>query len=126
MIKFNFLLLVIILFSVTKGFSQNDRWVYITDNEDMTIYYDTETINYNGDEITLNLKYIISNVSKELTDIDYFINKAIYYCGKDYYKIVRATLYYKNGKVSTIKDTYNEDIIPDSIGEDIYRYFCKK
>lgn len=124
--KILFFTFIAMTFIVTNCYSQDERWIFVADDESLIIYYDKETIKTKGNEITVNLKFVIKDNSEELKDVDFFINKTVYNCGKDYYKILRSTIYHKNGKISMLKDTYVEDIIPDTIGEDIYRYFCKQ
>lgn len=113
---------------ISTVYSQNDdRWVYITSDGDFnfSVYYDTETIKYNGNNVTVNLKFIYSSESKDFWNRKYSIIKYIYYCSKEQYQLVSNTTYYKNGEISTININKIDDVIPESVSETVYRLFCK-
>ncbi|MFZ4589403.1 MAG: surface-adhesin E family protein [Ignavibacteria bacterium] len=118
-----FVLTVILL--VSNCNAQTDRWIYVTTNSDYTTYYDVETIKYNGNEITVNLKSIYSDDSKEFWDLKYSILKSVFYCGEYRFKNISVTEYYKRGGANTIPINNYIDVIPETTGEDIYKFFCK-
>lgn len=119
---------MLLLCFISKSYSQNyDRWVFVTaeDNNDYSVYYDSETIKYTNNGVTMNLKFIYSDNSKEDWDKKFSILKWTLFCKNDSYEIVTGTIYYRNGEIQTYRINQIKEIIPDTIGETIYRKFCK-
>jgi hypothetical protein len=116
--------LFLTLVYIQKSYSQN-RWIYITTStNDYTIYYDSESIKINGNEITIFLKFIPSSSSKDYYRINYSIDKWILYCNRNQYQEVFSVEYLNSGNSSTNYLYLYSDVIPESIGEKIYNTFC--
>ncbi|MFZ4402325.1 MAG: surface-adhesin E family protein [Bacteroidales bacterium] len=125
-----FLLLIFGILYADNTKAQSNRWMYIASSSDLIydIYYDSETIRQNNDEITVSIKFDFENAASknEITKtFEKQISKWVIFCGKDKYYIGKGVLYYKNGQMKEIIINEYNDVIPESIGEGIYRYFCK-
>jgi hypothetical protein len=118
-IKYYTLITILFLILLTDCYSQDERWLYVTSSDDITVYYDNETVKRSDNTTTVLLKYI--NAANE--DIQYLIYKIDFYRDKNFYKLISVTVYPGNGAPYTY--LYNEvkEILPDSIEETAYRIF---
>lgn len=119
------LLLLFQLIFISKSYSQ-DRWVYITkDEKNVSYYYDSQTIKYTENEISIYLKAVFSIESTNDYDKKYALSKWILYCGKERISHGSTTVYYRDGDIKTFTSNDYQDVLPESVGEVIYNYFCK-
>lgn len=99
--------------------AQDDRWLYVGNNDEVSVYYDNETLKKGDKSIIVTLKFI--NINDDINQ--YIIYNQEYYRDKDYYKLISITVFPKEG--TPYKYNYNEikEIIPGSFEESAYRIF---
>lgn len=114
------LIFLFCLFCFDLKAQESDRWVWFADEGSKNYYYDSETLNYGNNNITIWIK--VTNVSKRINEV-----KAnwIIYCKSR--KVLEETTieYYKDGTSKERGDNFPTKIVPDTIGELLYNYFCK-
>lgn len=112
---------MLLLFCLSKGYSQENRWIFLGNTDGTEIYLDNQTIFYNN----------ISNSYKvylKITSIDnsYQMQLAYFYCDRRTMKIVNTTFFDKYGNfINTLEDNFNSNIIPDSNPEKVFNHLCK-
>ena len=104
---------------LSNGYSQDDRWLYVGSNDNVSVYYDNETVKRGDNSTIVLLKFINANDSKN----QYIIYKIELYCYKDKYKLITVTVYPFEGVPYTYKYNEIKDIIPESFEETAYRMF---
>lgn len=118
--------LTLLFFGDVKA-QDGDRWIYVTSDGDYNFdaFYDIETLKYNNNSITVNIKFVYNSESKEFWNRKYSIMKYVYYCNEYQYQFKTETTYYRNGEMSSHNINKIEDVIPDSVSETFYKLFCK-
>lgn len=128
------LTLLAILLSFSKGYSQDDRWIYITETDEIIFYYDSYSVKHNTFYSVIIYEKWDYKISKYVDYginagkyIDYEIFKIEYDC-KNYMSFTHIiTYYYTDGSSSIVRHSIpiGSDIIPDTIGEAILLAVCR-
>ena len=104
---------------LSNVYSQDDRWLYVGSNDNVSVYYDNETVKRSENSTIVLLKFFNTNDSKN----QYIIYKVEFYSNKDYYKLITVTVYPFEGTPYNYKYNEIKDIIPESFEEAAYRMF---
>lgn len=118
------LLIFIFCLLALKGYAQ-DRWVYVAESNDCILYYDSETIKYNNNSVTVYIKTVYKSDESIKTGIDHQISKNIIYCGEYNFETVSITTYYNNGTNEGVNLNKYRNIVPETVMEEVYKRLCR-
>jgi hypothetical protein len=104
---------------LSNVYSQDDRWLYVGSNDNVSVYYDNETVKRSENSTIVLLKFINANDGKN----QYIIYKIEFYCNKDQYKLITVTVYPFEGTPYIYKYNEIKDLIPESFEEAAYKMF---
>ena len=120
--KFLIVVFITLCFSLSKGFSQDNRLVYVGSNDLSDFYYDSYTITHNGNIGDVWIKFVYINEP----EWDCCLAKYRISCDDMKIMIITSTYYKKNGKaISELPNDRMEPIVPESQSELFYRVVCK-
>ena len=122
--------IIYIFFQINSlSYSQDDRWVYITESDKVSYYLDKLTIEcdeYGNIEVWTK-RYCLSDCREQVgyKIINYTIAKTIYYLRERKTKTLKVIDYYTDESNFMFDNTgraSERDVVPDSVGETIYDY----
>jgi len=111
-------------------YSQEDRWLSIAETSEDIFYFDLETFRYekNGGKNHIWVKIISKNNFKPDPSnnyLAYLLQKWIISCDNRQIEVIQRYAYLDNGEYTENNSYEINEIIPETIGEDFYKFFCK-
>jgi len=108
----------------------NDRWINIASDIEGEYYMDLETFYYDGanQNNIIWVKYIYNN--KDMPDpdknyLDYLLYKFGISCKNRTIEVFESYTYLVKGDVIHKEDYEKNDIVPETVGEAMYKFLCK-
>ncbi len=126
-----FFIVAIFLVSAANVFSQSeDQWTYVTENDNYKVYLNKESVKNIGDDKTMFDVLIKMECKTECNDgyksIQYSIQNWNLKCETNEYNVPKTTDHYTDGEENVYTNDTFSAVIPNSPGEAILNYFCKK
>lgn len=126
-----FLILLLMSIATQNLFSQTDEsWTLVGETDDYKVYLNeaaTKNVGENKDVFEVWLKM---ECKSECFDgykyIAHSIQNWILYCGTGEFNVPEATDYYTDGDKNVFTNTEKTAYMPNSPGEKVFMYFCKK
>ena len=109
------------IFATTKSHSQDVKWVLAFTEANFEMYYEKNTMKYEGDNIVLFIKHVFKDESSKVSHV---IWKIKLICGKEKFYIYTKTFYYKNGESKSLTPNNYSIIFEDSPMEKLSDLLC--
>lgn len=124
-----FLITYFVLQFNNLSFSQGERWVFVTESDNVSYYLDTLSIirdKYGNMEVWF-MEYCLSNcrnTSNRNKTLDYTLTKYKYYFSERKCELLYRVNNFTDGTNSDLTPKSKEkwEIVPDSIGEELFNY----
>ena len=119
-------------------YSKGASWKFYGSTEDFEGYYDTQNITHPSKNIVrlrvrLNITekgvlYLVRNLGNKYENVSYYINLNEINCLEKEYRSLSRNFYDNKGEmiISTSPPSEWKFIIPESIGENLYKEVCKQ
>lgn len=117
-----------LILTVEKSYSQNsDRWRWLDNSYGRSVYIDTETIKRSGNSYTVWTKYVcFSECEEGSRTLDYNMYQETFNCDYRTIQTLAGYTYYTDTSFREVTDYDggSKPIIPDTVGETIFKYLC--
>jgi hypothetical protein len=109
------------IFTTIKSYSQDVKWVLAFNEDNFEMYYERNTMKYEGDNIMLFIKHVFKDESSKVSHV---IWKIKLICGEEKFYIYTKTFYYKNGESKSFTPNNYSIIFEDSPMEKLSDLLC--
>ena len=110
------------VFTSLKSYSQDVKWILVFTEDNSEMYYEKNTVKYEGDNIVLLIKHVFKDESSKVSNV---IWKIKLLCGEDKFYIYSKTFYYKNGESKSYTPNNYSIILEDTPMEKLSDLLCE-